>query len=162
LPAVALRCHPGFRSSAVRSLRARVSRRPSGALTVSFLLDADRERLRIPSRRKPRFADALWRHTCFEVFVARKGARAYREYNFSPSGEWAAYAFASYRKRADTKIPLARWNGRVATIEAKGRVKIGLSAVLEDKTGALSYWALRHPPGKPDFHARRAFALELA
>jgi hypothetical protein len=129
---------------------------------VSFLLDADLERLRIPPRRKPRHADGLWRHTCFEVFVSRKGARAYREYNFSPSGERAAYAFSSYRKRAGTKIPLARWNGLVATIEARGPLKVGISAVIEDRTGAFSYWALRHPPGKPDFHDRRAFALELA
>jgi hypothetical protein len=129
---------------------------------VSFLLDADLERLRIPPRRKPCHADGLWRHTCFEVFVSRKGKRAYREYNFSPSGEWAAYAFSSYRKRAGRKIPPARWDGLVATIAARGPLKVGISAVIEDTTGAFSYWALRHPPGKPDFHDRRAFALELA
>jgi hypothetical protein len=28
-------------------------------------------------------------------------------------------------------------------------------------SGALSYWALRHPPGKPDFHHPAGFALEL-
>jgi len=138
-----------------------VRRTASGTLAVSFLLHGDLERLRIPGPRRPRFADGLWRHTCFEVFVARKGARAYREYNFSPSGEWAAYAFSLYRKRSRGRIR-PRWNGRVATIEARGRLKIGLSAVIEEKSGALSYWALRHPPGRPDFHDRRAFALELA
>ena len=122
---------------------------PSGALAVSFILDADLERLRIPRRRKPRFADGLWRHTCFEVFVARKGSRSYREYNYSPSGEWAAYEFSSYRRRGAAKI-------------AGGPLRIGLCAVIEEKSGALSYWALRHPPGRPDFHHRRAFALELA
>lgn len=129
---------------------------------MSFLLDADLERLRIPPRRKPRAVDGLWRHTCFEVFVARKGGRAYREYNFSPSGEWAVYAFSSYRKRSRGKIIRPRWNGRVAAIDARGCLKIGLSAVIEEKSGALSYWALRHPPGRPDFHDRRAFHLELA
>ena len=137
-------------------------RKASGALAVSFILDADLDLLRIPPQRKPGFADGLWRHTCFEVFVARKGARAYREYNFSPSGEWAAYAFSSYRKRGRGKVVRPRWDGRVAAIEARGRLKIGLSAVIEEESGALSYWALRHPPGKPDFHDRRAFALELA
>jgi hypothetical protein len=34
--------------------------------------------------------------------------------------------------------------------------------VIEEKNGALSYWALRHPAGKPDFHRRSAFAMELA
>jgi len=157
----ALRCHPESRSGAVRSLRAKIGRIGSGALSVRFILRADFERLRIPSRRTPRFADGLWRHTCFEVFVATR-SRAYREYNLSPSGEWAAYGFSSYRKRSRARIARPRWNGRVATIPARGRLRIGLSAVIEEKSGALSYWALRHPRGKPDFHDRRGFALELA
>jgi hypothetical protein len=170
LPAAALKRHPGSRSSAVRSLRARIGRKPSGALAVSFLLDADLDRLRIPGRRPARFADGLWRHTCFEVFLARKGSRAYREYSLAPSGEWATYAFSSYRTRRDgearvPRVRIRRRDGNLrldAKIEAKGRLRIGLSAVIEEKDGALSYWALRHAPGKPDFHHRRAFALELA
>ncbi|MEA3192528.1 MAG: hypothetical protein QOD26_861 [Betaproteobacteria bacterium] len=146
-----------------------MARAPSGVLAVSFILDADLERLRIPARRPARFADGLWRHTCFEVFLARKGSRAYREYNLSPSGEWASYAFRKYRLRQDASAksprPRLRRIGRTlrldGTIEAKGPLRIGLSAVIEEKSGALSYWALRHPPGKPDFHHRRAFALEL-
>lgn len=133
----------------------------SGAITVNFKLDADLDRLRIPSRRRPRFADGLWRHTCFEVFIATR-SRAYREYNFSPSGEWAAYAFSSYRKRDRAKLARPRWNGKVATIPARGRLRIGLTAVIEEKSGALSYWALRHPRRKPDFHDRRGFTLDLA
>lgn len=140
-------------------------RTPSGALAVNFKLDADFDRLRIPSRRLPRFVDGLWKHTCFEIFVATH-SRAYREYNFSPSGEWAAYAFRAYRKRVPAQPRRARFRihrrGLAATIEARGRVKIGLCAVIEDKNGALSYWALRHPQGKPDFHHRRSFAMELA
>jgi hypothetical protein len=134
---------------------------PSGALAVSFTLDADLHRLRMPSRRPPRFADGLWRHTCFEVFLARKGARAYREYNFSPSGEWAGYAFSSYRKRIAAKIVRPRRRGKWIEIQTEGRLRIGLCAVIEEKGGALSYWALRHPPGKPDFHHRHAFAMQL-
>ena len=42
-----------------------------------------------------------------------------------------------------------------------GNTQIGLSAVLEEKDGTKSYWALRHPPGKPDFHHPDCFALEL-
>ena len=37
----------------------------------------------------------------------------------------------------------------------------GLAAVLEDEDGRLSYWAARHPPGKPDFHHPDNFTLEL-
>src|SRR3546814_3736372 len=30
--------------------------------------------------------------------------------------------------------------------------KLALSAVIEELDGTKSYWALAHPPGKPDFH----------
>jgi hypothetical protein len=33
--------------------------------------------------------------------------------------------------------------------------------VIEEVDGGLSYWALAHPPGKPDFHDPNCFALEL-
>ncbi len=142
---------------------------PSGALAVKFILDADLDRLRIPGRRAARFADGLWRHTCFEVFLARKGSRAYREYNLAPSGEWASYAFSSYRTRVASEARAPRTRIRRSArglqvdlkIRAEGRMRVGLSAVIEERDGALSYWALRHPPGKPDFHHRRAFALDL-
>lgn len=39
---------------------------------------------------------------------------------------------------------------------------LGLSAVIEERNGTKSYWALAHPPGKPDFHHPDCFALELA
>ena len=39
---------------------------------------------------------------------------------------------------------------------------LGLSAVIEQRNGSRSYWALRHPPGTPDFHHPDCFALELA
>ena len=38
---------------------------------------------------------------------------------------------------------------------------IGLSAVIEDRKGEKSYWALKHPSGVPDFHDPDCFALQL-
>jgi len=43
----------------------------------------------------------------------------------------------------------------------RARLQLALSAVIEDEQGGLSYWALTHPPGKPDFHHPDAFVLEL-
>jgi hypothetical protein len=34
--------------------------------------------------------------------------------------------------------------------------------VIEDQSGGVSYWALAHPPGKPDFHHADGFALEFS
>ena len=38
---------------------------------------------------------------------------------------------------------------------------VGLSTVVEERNGRISYWALAHPPGKPDFHHPDCFALQL-
>ena len=40
-------------------------------------------------------------------------------------------------------------------------IALGLSAVIEEADGNVSYWALAHPPGKPDFHHSDCLALEL-
>ena len=99
----------------------------------------------------------------------------YREFNFSPSSEWAAYAFSGYRKGGELGVELApgtvmHRTGDRLELDAEIRrdflppgrsLRLGLSAVLEDADGVLSYWALQHPPGKPDFHHTDAFALQL-
>lgn len=139
---------------------------------MNYVLEGDLERLRIPPPRAPRIAARLWQHTCCEIFIARQASPAYHEFNFSPSGEWAAYAFARYRDGAplldellDPRISVRRTEERLE-LDALLRVEraalsLALAAVVEDADGALSYWALKHPPGKPDFHHRDAFALEL-
>jgi hypothetical protein len=177
--AVALIRHPETRSDAVRGIRARVGRTADGILAVSYSLEGDVDRLRVPSPRTPRIAERLWQHTCCEIFVARKRSPAYHEFNFGPSGEWAAYAFVRYRDggllaedelnpgitirstaatfELDARVPL----GRLSPRHLDAGLVLGLSAIVEDESGTLSYWALRHPPGAPDFHHPDAFALEL-
>jgi hypothetical protein len=51
--------------------------------------------------------------------------------------------------------------GATITLNADVNWELGLSVVLEEKNGAKSYWALAHPPGKPDFHHEDCFAHEL-
>jgi hypothetical protein len=47
-------------------------------------------------------------------------------------------------------------------LDGRGVWHVGLAAVVEETNGCLSYWALTHPPGKPDFHHRDSFALALS
>ena len=57
------------------------------------------------------------------------------------------------------------WWAVGATIAADADVQwaLGLSAVLEEKDGTKSYWALAHPSGdKPDFHHPACFAARLS
>lgn len=176
---VTLACHPQTRTDIVRGVAARVRRSPGGTLTVEFVLDADLGRLRIPAPRAARRAHGLWEHTCFEAFVAMDNKPAYHEFNFAPSGEWALYAFQSYRESAPQpdellapEITVRRAADRLeldavlrldklSAAHATAPLRLALSAVIEEASGSLSYWALRHPPGKPDFHHADAFALTV-
>lgn len=172
--------HPAAPSRAVGGIAGRISRTPAGLL-VSYALEGDLERLRLPARRTPRFVDGLWRHTCFEAFIARKGEPGYHEFNFSLSGEWAAYAFARYRERASLDMDVAPVDPRVTVCRSAGKLGLdvvvrldrlpardaettlvlNLAAVVEAHDGSLSYWALSHPLDRPDFHHPDAFVLEL-
>jgi hypothetical protein len=168
MPSAALERHPDSPCAALRGIEVAVSRGADGKLEVAYVLEGEIDRLRIPPRRAARAAERLWQHTCCELFVVRDGAPGYREFNFSPSGEWAAYAFARYREAAPLSIPdpriavkrdADRFELSAAIPVDAGKLRIGLSVVVE--ADEISYWALRHPPGKPDFHHRETFALTL-
>jgi hypothetical protein len=121
--------------------------------------------VRVPPPAPSRFVDGLWQHTCFEVFAARPGMPGYQEFNLSPSGEYAVYSFNGYRAGM-TQLKLLpaitfHENRLEALIPLKGPLRLGLSAVIEEESGRKSYWALKHAPGRPDFHHPDAFALEL-
>ena len=143
-----------------------------------FAVKGDIDRLKIPAQLTPRRADRLWEHTCFEAFIGEDGSRGYYEFNFSPSGEWAAYAFRDYReavaiawigsppaiiiqRTAQELVLQTSIDFRELRLGAARSVRMGLSAVIESDDAALSYWALRHPASKPDFHHPDCFALEL-
>lgn len=174
--ACALACHPDSPATAVRGVSAGVRSAADGALALRFELHGDIARIEVPALSGPERRDGLWRHTCFECFV-RAETQAYLELNFSPSREWAAYAFRDYRdaaalpaafdpgiavkREAELLVLTATVPATALTLTAGARVRIGLSAVVEEISGAVSYWALRHAPGKPDFHHPDAFALTL-
>ena len=170
-----LSCHPHTSSQAIREIDVVVEAAKSGSLMLTFCLVGDVSRLSIPESRLSRKADHLWRHTCFEAFVMEGDGPGYREFNFSPSGEWAVYAFRGYRDAGGLENELAPGIVVRKTMDRLelaaeicrdflppgGPLRLGLSAVVEDADGVLSYWALRHPPGKPDFHHTDAFALQI-
>jgi hypothetical protein len=169
-----LACHPQTPSQSIREIDV-VVEEAIGGLMLTFCLVGDLTSLSIPETRPPQSADDLWRYTCFEAFVMAGEGPEYREFNFSPSGEWAAYAFRYYRDAEELENKLApgivvrRTMDRLELdaeisrnfLPQGGPLRLGLSAVVEDTDGVLSYWALRHPPGKPDFHHIDAFALQL-
>ena len=171
-------CHPHSPSRVARTVAVEATRTADGKLSLHYALHGDVARMNVPPPAPARIGWKLWRHTCCELFVRAKSAVAYHEFNFSPSGEWTTYAFSKYREGA----PLAdeSMNPQIAVQSGPGRLDlyaladlpslarsycnaplaIGLASVIEEESGAISYWALRHA-GKPDFHQASAFALEL-
>jgi hypothetical protein len=173
-----LSCHPSTRPETVRAIGVLVRRSASAELRMTFRLDGDIRRILVPPPAAPRIARQLWQHTCFEAFIAVEGQPAYHEFNFAPSGEWAVYAFSGYRngglranetmrpdiavRRTDSRLELdslVRLDS-LSAIHPRAALRVGLSAVIEAREG-LSYWALRHPADKPDFHHTDGFALLL-
>lgn len=140
---------------------------------IWFGVGAPAERFVIPATSEPSRADELWRTTCFEAFLRAAGKRQYREWNFAPSGQWAAYDFSETRKgmaNADVESPpyvrvednFTWWAlGATFALDAGQEWELGLSAVLDEKDGTKSYWALAHTADKPDFHAPGCFVARL-
>ena len=174
-----LLAHPDAGAEPLWSIAAEAQFTAGTSLCCRYTLRGDIARLRVPQAGAGHRADGLWRHTCFEAFVSTAAAPGYYEFNFSPALDWAAYRFESYRTGM-TAATLARAPGLqlrrsseglelAATVHLAGLVplhetttlRVALAAVIEEEDGRLGYWALRHPPGNPDFHHRDGFALEL-
>lgn len=164
--------HPAMPPSAGRFVNVQVRRLPAG-LQLLYVVEGDPALLRLPRPQKPYRADGLWQTTCFELFLSGEGG-AYREFNFSPSGQWAAYRFQEYRGEREALSleepaiscllepePFGIMLLATIVIELEPNTRFGATAVIEEVDGTKSYWAPAHPPGAPDFHHPDCFALEL-
>jgi hypothetical protein len=162
---------------AVLALEAHVELGPAETLRFEYRLTGDLARLAIPRKAPSQRADRLWERTCFEAFVAAAGADGYYELNFSPSSEWAAYAFDAYRQGM-RPLELAQ-PPRIEIVERANELRVtaaveigalsaapwprrvGLAAVVADLAGERGYYAVRHPREKPDFHDAASFTVLL-
>jgi hypothetical protein len=166
--------HPTTPCSVVESLHVTVSRVNQASWHFCYTLRGDLQQLRIPTPQKPTRVDGLWQHTCFEAFIGVLNSAAYYEFNFSPSHQWAAYAFSDYRQPINGQT---KHTPRVVTTQTTGQLlvdihlaatdfsanpttqplQLGLTAVIETAAGEKTYWALAHPTERPDFHHRDGF-----
>jgi hypothetical protein len=172
-------CHPAAPAKIPLVVHVNCTRASKGTLNLSYALEGTLSGIRIPEARAAGRADRLWQHTCFEVFLAVEGVSSYVEFNFAPSGAWAIYRFSGHRAGMVAVTPAkapqitARKEQHRLTLEAvitldeifgaavAGPMRMALAAVVEASDGSLSYWALRHAPGKPDFHHPGGFSMEL-
>jgi hypothetical protein len=169
---LALMPHHDTPCPSVAGVDVEIARR-ARTLTLRFAVVGAVAGLRLPPVSTSRRADELWKHTCFEAFVRPALDEAYYEFNFAPSTHWAAYRFSGYRQNMaladeiaapeiETALHANRYELRaMVALPSDAAWRVALSAVIEEASGAKSYWALAHPPGKPDFHHADSFVLEL-
>lgn len=167
-----LSAHPAFQPARVRGVSVRWNELGDGRLMLRYRVDGC-EALVLPPFRGHGQGDDLWKTTCFELFLY-DGEGRYRELNFSPSGQWALYAFEGYRNRAGQAVlrdyPEIRHDRGtsvfVQTVFVDSAILLGaeraaLAAVIEEEGGRPSYWALAHNGLQPDFHDPFAFRVAI-
>lgn len=188
--------HPAT-PSGVGAIEVEVARSAPRRIGLRYFVLGGAGHLALPRpARSPERRDELWKTTCFEAFLQPEGDSGYREFNFAPSGDWAAYRFDARREgmRNDPAGPPAiewsrdlpfvlgetpdpaeqhafraenGWLRATLALDAATDLplyrpwRLGLTAVIEEKSGRKSYWALKHPEGAPDFHDPACFTLEL-
>ena len=175
-----LKPHPDSRCLAAAHVEVEIARPRADSLVLSYIVTGKMSDIRMPPATTAARSDELWRHTCFEAFVRASSGAEYYEFNFAPSTQWAAYRFSGYRSgmsvateigappidvrssphsyTLQTSLEL----DRLSDLPRKALWRLGLSALIEDTGGHKSYWALAHPPGKPDFHHADSFAHEFS
>jgi hypothetical protein len=144
--------------------------------------------IHIPGLRAERASrcNELWLHTCCELFTRDPGqVSPYQEFNFSPSGDWSAYAFDGVLRGMRSvpwpdSIEPPRVKSTMAQVESDPfphRLVVDLAiprsvlrsqsqlfpTVVLETMGGTSFWAIWHPTDRPNFHHPDNFlrALEI-
>jgi hypothetical protein len=130
-----------------------------------------------PTKTKASRRDGIWQSTCMELFLSTPSMQRYWEYNFCPSGDWNIYQLSGYRSNlqadASCRQPSITQRTQSGGYELavitqlppalihQQELILAITAVVEQRNGQLSYWALQHGGSEADFHRRDGFQLRL-
>jgi hypothetical protein len=161
-------------------VRCAVERRLRSTLSAAFEVTGSIDNIVWPDRSPSAFRFELWQTTCFELFVEVPGTNFYLEFNFSPSTQWSAMKFGSYRGKCtplrDVQLSLFQTYQEpeklsvqvefstpdLASTVDQTALRTGMAAVIEEKDTNITYWALTHPMPRPDFHKAQGFTQLIA
>ncbi|BBD68400.1 hypothetical protein NIES4072_42870 [Nostoc commune NIES-4072] len=152
--------------------------RNGNQLAIRYMLEGNLKEIAIaPPSNTPSRKHELWEDTCFEFFLGIKDSAQYWEFNLSPAGHWNVYRFDGYRQgmqeeTAFEKLPFNVQNqadGLILVLDvdldkiisAEQAVELGITTVIKNRNGEVTYWALTHQGVKADFHLRDSFILEF-
>jgi predicted GIY-YIG superfamily endonuclease len=169
----ALWAHPAEGALRVKSLLCVLKRLRTDLIELTYTVEARAGVLVLPMGSGAR-RDGLWKSTCFELFIGRTGVTTYREFNFSPGGDWAAYEFSAYRSEQQNltlhEAPLIEVLQESEGLTVNVRLSIdglaegdpiGISAVIDELNFRSSFWSICHTRTEPDFHHPTCFAATL-
>lgn len=175
-----LKPHPDSPCVAVAKIEVEVVRPRPDCLKLSYIVTGQMSGIHMPAVVAASRGEELWQYTCFEAFVRASSGSGYYEFNFSPSTQWAAYRFSSHRSGMSVPAEVGEFAidvqeapdryilqtslelGRLSGLPRTDFWLLGLSAIVEEAGGQKSYWALAHPPGKPDFHHTDCFTHPIS
>lgn len=123
---------------------------------------------------------SLWEKTCFELFIKNKNDQ-YIEFNFSPNFEWNCFYFNKkgdalkeweQMPRPETDILLSSEHFFLFVdirkeffpkgfFEIGSELSAGITSVIKDTSGSMSYWALSHADTRPNFHHFDSFKYKF-
>jgi hypothetical protein len=156
-----------------------IDRAESGdLLEIQYWLVGDLAALAIaPAAEIPSRRFGLWEATCLEFFLAPLGQAYYWEFNLSPSGDWNVFRLEGYREglrdevvfqtlpfqvsRQERQLSLSLSMGLEGLVDRSIALELAVTAVIQDRDGGCSYWALSHPGLEADFHRRDGFTMQL-
>jgi hypothetical protein len=152
--------------------------RTADRLEIYYRVVGALDQLLIPAPSQPpsrRFG--LWEATCLEFFLAPVGAKHYWEFNLSPNGDWNVFQLQDYRQglqdaalvqnlpfqvdRQAQQLTLSLAMDLSGLVNSSVPLAAAITAVLQDRAGVCSYWALCHPGPEADFHRRDGFTVKL-
>lgn len=151
-------------------------------LRIRYQLSGDLGSVKLPppAAAGPARCDGLWEHTCFELFLAAEGMEPYWEVNLAPNGHWNLYRLDRYRhglapmpdrdalpvavdttpEQLHLSLELLLPQELVWACRQRA-LRLGVTTVIEQRGGALSFWALAHGGPQADFHRREDFLLRF-
>lgn len=152
--------------------------RVDNQLTINYQLVGDLQAIVIaqPSE-TPARQHELWQDTCFEFFLGMKDSQRYWEFNLSPAGHWNIYRFDSYRQGMQEETAFNLLPFRVEhqsdslmlslnvdldkIVFSEQLIDVGITTVIKQKDGEVTYWALVHQGNEADFHIRESLIVEI-
>lgn len=135
--------------------------------TIESILMAERE---YPTRQM-----GLWETTCFECFFGVPGQDLYWEVNLSTAGHWNIFRLDGYRLGLREELAIKELTVLIDrsafSLETEldlsllgletFELELSVTAVIADKLGGVSYWAVCHGGIEADFHLRDSFVIRI-